>query len=148
MADSVKIACDGRTYNIVQLKVYYNIGALCHQHCIASVLEGPARYAGLLLAPAEGFGWGLKVLYTLFVLISDNFLCLVVTYITFSSNLSNFEYNPKKTKKNLKSLKFKKKIKNSKTILKNLKSLKNLHNSNKIIINKKNHKQIWKKSKI
>ena len=70
-------------------------------------LEDMARYTGLLLAPGEGFGlWPRaffalrekKGLIMLFRPIFGNFLCPVVTLVTFSSNLSNFERNPKKPK--------------------------------------------------
>ena len=60
-------------------------------------LEDTARYTGLLLAPAEGFGR--RQVIMLFWPIFDNFWCPVVTLVTFSSNLSNFERNPKKPKK-------------------------------------------------
>ena len=40
---------------------------------------------------------GKKELIMLFWLIFGNFWCPLVTWITFSSNLSNFERNPKKT---------------------------------------------------
>ena len=36
---------------------------------------------------------------TLFVLILSRFSCSVVTFVTFTSNLSNFERNPKKNPK-------------------------------------------------
>ena len=74
-------------------------------------LEGTARYAGLLLAPAKGFGQGFfwpKGLFTQFVLILRHFFCSVVTSITFSSNHSNFENNAKK-KQTIKISKIKKK---------------------------------------
>ena len=67
-------------------------------------LEDTARYAGLLLAPAEGFGLrprlffalrAKKKLIMLFWPIFCNFWCPVVTLVTFSSNLSNFERNAK-----------------------------------------------------
>ena len=70
-------------------------------------LEDTARYAGLLLAPAEGFGlrprlflpFGQKKeLIILFWTIFVNFWCPVITLVTVSSNLSNFERNPKKKK--------------------------------------------------
>ena len=41
----------------------------------------------------------------LFWLIFGNFLCSVVTLVTFSSNLSNFERNAKKTQKQSEKLK-------------------------------------------
>ena len=105
---------------------------------LSLLLEDTARYAGLLLAPAEGFGLrpraffalrAKKGLIMLFWPIFGNFLCPVVTLVTFSSNLSNFERNrkkPKKSKKNPK--KFKKIQKNSKNqkIKKNQKNQKNL----------------------
>ena len=59
----------------------------------------------LLLAPADGFCllfrlflalWANKELFMLFLLILSNFWCSVVTSVTFSSNLSNFEKNPRK----------------------------------------------------
>ena len=40
-----------------------------------------------------------KELIMLFWKIFDNFWCLIVTLVTFSSNLSKFERNPKKPKK-------------------------------------------------
>jgi hypothetical protein len=69
------------------------------------ILEDTARYAGLLLAPAEGFGLrprlffalrAKKELFMLFWPIFGNFWCLVVIVVTFSGNLSNFERNQKK----------------------------------------------------
>ena len=39
-----------------------------------------------------------KKLFMLLVLILGHFCCSVVTYVTFSSNLSKFEYNPKNIK--------------------------------------------------
>ena len=80
-------------------------------HCIGPLadlvyklrLEGTARYAGLLLAPAEGFGLRPRLfLPFVFLLILGHFWCSVVTSVTFSSNLSNFEKNQKKSKKNSK----------------------------------------------
>ena len=68
-------------------------------------LEGRARYAGLILAPAEGFGQGFfgpsgkKELFTLFVPILGHFWCSVVTSVTFSSNLCNFKKIQKIQKK-------------------------------------------------
>ena len=90
-------------------------------------LEDTARYAGLLLAPAEGLPsaeafFALRTkneFIMLFGPIFGNFLCPVVTLVTFSSNISNFERNPKKPKKSKKnSTKFKsfKKTKNPKKI--------------------------------
>ena len=78
------------------------------------LLEDTARYAGLILAPAEGIGrrffcpLGKKDIIMLFWPIFGNFWCPVVTFVTFSSNSSNFERNPK-NRKNLffKSKKFK-----------------------------------------
>ena len=92
------------------------------------ILEDTARYAGLLLAPAEAFGLrpraflalrANKGLILLFWPIFRNFLCPVVTLVTFSSNLSNFERYPKKTRektreKNPKKFKKNSKIKKSK----------------------------------
>ena len=70
------------------------------QVCYYVALEDTARYAGLLLAPAEGFGlWAKKEPNLLFWPIFGNFWCIVVTLVTFSSNLSNFGRNPKKPKK-------------------------------------------------
>ena len=63
-------------------------------------LEDTARYVGLLLAPAEGFGLRAKKdVIMLFWPIFGNCWCPVATLVTFSSNISNFERNPKKTKK-------------------------------------------------
>ena len=71
---------------------------------LIAILEGIARYAGLLLAPAEGFSiylrlfwpsWQKNELFMLFVLILGHFWFSVVTSVTFSSNLSNSENNPK-----------------------------------------------------
>ena len=65
-------------------------------------LEGTARYAGLLLAPAEGFSqgffapWAKKELFAQFVLILGQFWCPVETPIMLSSNLSNCGNNTKK----------------------------------------------------
>ena len=76
-------------------------------------LEDTARYAGLLLAPAEGFGRGLflpgkKKLIMRFWPILGHFWCPVVTLVTFSSNSSNFERNPKNQKISKNLNKFKK----------------------------------------
>ena len=54
-----------------------------------------------------------KELNILFLLIFDNFWCPVVTLVTFSSNLSNFERNPP-PKKNNKIIKSQKNFKKSK----------------------------------
>ena len=66
-------------------------------------LEGTAHYEGLLLAPAEGFGLRFfqakKEHLTLFWLTLGHFWHSVVTSVTFSSNLSNFEKKTKKSKK-------------------------------------------------
>ena len=72
-----------------------------HVFLLLVALEGTARYAGLLLAPAEAF-FALrakKELIMLFWPIFGNFWCPVVTLVNFSSNISNFERNTKKTKK-------------------------------------------------
>ena len=83
------------------------------------LLEDTACYAGLLLAPAEGFGLqprdflalrAKKGLIILFWPILGYIWCPVVTLVTLSSNLSNFKKNPKYTKKIQK---------NTKQILKN-----------------------------
>ena len=69
-----------------------------------SILKGPTRYAGLLLSPVEGFRlrpeaffalWAKKLLVMLFLLILGHFWYSVVTSVTFSSNFSKFEKNPK-----------------------------------------------------
>ena len=82
---------------------------------------------GLLLAPAEGLGLrprtffrGKKELIILFWPILGYLLCLVVTLVTFSRNLSNFKKNPRNTKNQKKSQKNsnKKKIKKAKSIKK------------------------------
>ena len=58
-----------------------------------------ALYAGLLLAPAEGFGlwsrtfialWTKKELIMLFWPILGYFMCPVVTLVTFNSRLGKF----------------------------------------------------------
>ena len=97
-------------------------------------LEDTARYAGLLLAPAEGFGLPPRIFFCslgkrkefimLFWPILGNFWCAVVTFVTFSSNLSNFERNPS-PKKNLK--KKRKKINHPPSKKKEKKEKKNLH---------------------
>ena len=71
------------------------------------LLEGTARYAGFtssscggLRPPAKDF-FALrakKKLFMLFWLTLGHFRCSVVTSVTFSSNLSNFEKNPKNWK--------------------------------------------------
>ena len=73
-------------------------------------LEGTARYAGFtssscggLLPPAEAF-FALRAkkgLFMLFLLTLGLFWCLVVTSVTFSGNLSNFEKKSKKQKTNI-----------------------------------------------
>ena len=55
-------------------------------------LEGTARYAGLLLAPAEGFGLRPRLFLPFGQ--KKSFLCsfgLLRPFLVFSSNLSNFE---------------------------------------------------------
>ena len=85
-------------------------------------LEGTARYAGLLLAPVEGFGRGFfcpsskKRAYYAVLAHFWQFLCPVINLVTFSSNLSNFEKNPKNPKKIQKNPKNPKKPKKIKTI--------------------------------
>ena len=78
----------------------------CEIGIIRTRRYGP--YAGLLLAPAEGFSlwpgacfalWAKKGLICCFGPFLAIFLCPVVTLVTFSSNLSNFEKNPNKPKK-------------------------------------------------
>ena len=61
-----------------------------------------ARYTGLLLAPSERFGLGFflpfrqkKGLIMLFWPIFGNCRCPIITLVTFNSNLSNYERNPK-----------------------------------------------------
>ena len=56
-------------------------------------LEDAARYAGQLLAPAEGFGLRPRLIM-LFWPILGHFWCPVVTLVICSSNHSNFEKNP------------------------------------------------------
>ena len=66
-----------------------------------------ARYAGLILAPAECFGlwpraflsFGQKDLNLLFWPISDHFWCLVVTLVSFNSKLSTLKRIQKAKKK-------------------------------------------------
>ena len=69
-------------------------------------LEDTARYAGLLLAPAEGFGRGFflpfgqkKIFLCCFCPFFGDFWCPVVAMESFSSNLRNFERNKKKNTK-------------------------------------------------
>ena len=75
---------------------------------VLKILEETAYYAGLLLAPAKGFGLRLRLffavrakkgLFMLFSLILGHCWCSVVTSVTLSSTLSNIEKNPKKSKK-------------------------------------------------
>jgi hypothetical protein len=78
------------------------------------ILEDKARYAGLLQAPAEGFGLWVKLdLNMLFWPFCGLFWFPVVTLVTFSINHSNFQKNNNKKKskisKNLKNKKNKKK---------------------------------------
>ena len=51
------------------------------------------RYAGQLLAPAEGLSQGLFLPFGVFWPIFGNFLSTVVTLVNFNSNQSNFEKN-------------------------------------------------------
>ena len=62
-------------------------------------VEDTARYAGLLLAPAEGFGLRSRLflpfgLFMLFWPIFGDFGCPVVTMVTFSSNLIIIQKSP------------------------------------------------------
>ena len=86
-------------------------------------LEGAASYAGLLLAPAEGFNlrprpfFALqakkKKIYVCFGPNFGNFWWSVVTSVTFSSNFSNFKKSKIfKNSKNVRKKKEKKKKKN------------------------------------
>ena len=70
------------------------------------ILKG---YAGLLLAPAEGFVQG-KASYAVLAHFTHlgHFWCPVVTLVTFSSNISNFEKNKKKNPKKPIKIKIKK----------------------------------------
>ena len=78
-----------------------------------------------------------KEVIMLFWPIFGIFLCPVLTLVTFSSNINNFERNSKKT--------LKKKQKNPKNS-KNLKKSKNVQKSNKSKkIQKKFHKNLFKK---
>ena len=74
---------------------------------VLKLLEDTARYAGLLLAPAEGFGlwprlffviWARREPVMMFWPILGKFGYSVVTLATFSSNLANLK------KKNLKTI--------------------------------------------
>ena len=76
--------------------------------CHLKTLEDTARYAGLLLAPAKGFGLWPRLFLTFgqkkraYYAILAHFWhiwCPVVALVTISSNLSNFERNHKKKKK-------------------------------------------------
>ena len=92
-------------------------------HCIffslyffsLSKLEGTARYAGFTsrscggLPPPAGAFFALRAkieLFMMFWLTLGHFWCSVVTSVTLSSNLSNFEKNlkkiPKQSKKKIK----------------------------------------------
>ena len=85
------------------------------------ILEGVARYAGLLLAPAEGFGRGRflqfgqkkRAFYICFGPDFGHFWWSVVTSVTFSSNLSNLK-KIQKIQKIQKSQQIQKSQKNSK----------------------------------
>ena len=83
-------------------------------------LGGTARYPGLLLAPAEGFGLWPR-LFTLFVIILGNFWCSVVTSVIFSSNISNFKNKTENLKKSQKIQNLKNSEKNKKNKSKRLK---------------------------
>ena len=83
----------------------------CHDFLSLGILEGTAHYTGLLLVPAESFNlWSrlflpfgkTKSFNSVFVFLG-NFRCLVVTSVTFSSNLSNFkkQTNKKTLKKHI-----------------------------------------------
>ena len=98
-----------------------------------------ARYAGLLLAPAEGFGlqtrfffalWAKKELFMMswrLLWCFGDFWCRVVTVVTFSSNISKKKQkNKKKIQKNSKNPKIQKnqKISQKKNLKKFKKSIK------------------------
>ena len=94
-----------------------------------------ARYAGLLLAPAEGFGLWPRLFWVkkrTYYAVLAHFWRPVVTLVIFSSDLRNFESNPKKPKK-------KKKIIKSQTFQKDSKNPKQTKKSNE---SKKNPKNI------
>ena len=132
-------------------------------------LEDTARYAGLLLAPAEGFGlqprhfFAFRAKNDLIMLlwpIFGFFWCPVVTLVTLSSNLKNLVWNSLKSKiikKKPKISKINKKIKKSmksyneiqKNHLKKNQKSKNCQKWSKINISQKkikNHffSKIWK----
>ena len=104
-------------------------------------LEDTTRYAGLFLAPAEGFGlwakaflilWGKKRPYYAVLANFRRFLVSSSNHGNFCSNLSNWrrklrEKNPKNLRKTQKNLLKKKKYK------KNVKTPKNLEKSKKIL---------------
>ena len=85
-------------------------------------LRGPTSSScGGLQPSAEALFalWAKKELIILFWPIFGNFWCPVVTLVTFSSNLRNFERNPKKPIKiQQKNRKISKKIKNPKKVQK------------------------------
>ena len=84
-------------------------------------LEGATRYAGLLLAPAEGFGLRPRAFLpfgqtkSLFHAVFAYFR----PFLVFSSNIGNFENNPKNPKKNPKNSEKFKFLKSNKKISKN-----------------------------
>ena len=84
-------------------------------------LEDMNRYAGLLLATAKGFGLWPRLFWPFF----GHFYSPVVTLVTFSNNLSNFEKNKKKSKSKSKSNKLKQIWKSDVKKLEFLKSKKN-----------------------
>ena len=100
-----------------------------------------ARYAGLLLAPAESFARGFfcplgkKRAWYAVLPILGHFWCSVVTLITFSINLSNLrnKINPTIQKKKYVFKSIKKKLKISKIVQKS----KNFNKSQKSLLLKK-----------
>ena len=93
-------SCGGRPPGIKSATMMIIKRLLPHNRFVKCKLEDTARYAGLLIAPAEGFGlWPRlicpsgkkKSFFLLFWPIFGNFWCPVVTVVTFSYNLSNFE---------------------------------------------------------
>ena len=79
------------------------------QECERTKMYGPlcgpsSSSCGGLWPSAKAFValWAKKGLFMLFLPILGYFRCSVVTSVTFSSNLNNFEKNPKKSQENFK----------------------------------------------
>ena len=100
-------------HQFVLLWLLYILSILSLEVCksLLEILENTACYTGILLAPAKGFGQGLKKeLIMLFWSILGHFRCRIVNLGTCCSNLIHNNKNKNQKQKNSKNKKSLKKI--------------------------------------